>query len=246
MIWLHIKSIFSFRFYHRLAFATRGQMIAFGIYLFMLSLVVFYFFAGSYIDKNLPVLLKNFPEVTFEKGVLTAPKNAVSVTVPDSNVKLVFDASRTTPPTQDDMVKEQILMLVSGNKLYMPAANGVQSRELPPQLTFVTSQDNLAKQKDSLASALMVMACLSALVAIPFVMLFGFCVAGAVGMFFKLLTRSALPRRIIFKWAFFMLGPLSALWYARLYWNIPLFTFAQIILCLIYMQQIFNTLPEEK
>lgn len=246
MIWLHIKSILSFRFYHRLAFATRGQMIAFGIYIFMLSLIVFYFFAGSYIDKNLPVLLKNFPEVTFEKGVLTAPKKEVSVTVPESDVKLVFDSSRATPPTQADMVNGQILMLVSGNKLYMPAANGVQSREIPPQLNFVTSQDNLAKQKDTLASALTAVAFMSALFAIPFIMLFGFCVAGAVGMFFKLFTRSALPRRIVLKWAFFMLGPLSALWYARLYWNIPLFTFAQIILCLIYMQQIFNTLPEEK
>ena len=135
---MHIKSILSFRFYHRLAFATRGQMIAFGIYIFMLSLIVFYFFAGSYIDKNLPILLKNFPEVTFEKGVLTTPKNVVSVTVPGSDVKLVFDSSRATPPTQADMVNGQILMLVSGNKLYMPAANGVQSREIPPQLNFVT------------------------------------------------------------------------------------------------------------
>ena len=70
--------------------------------------------------------------------------------------------------------------------------------------------------------------------------------AAAAGLFFKLLSRRAVPNRIIFKWAFFMLGPLCALWYARLWVNIPLFSLAQVILCLIYMQQIFNTLPEEK
>ena len=77
-------------------------------------------------------------------------------------------------------------------------------------------------------------------------MLFGFCLAGATGLFFKLLYRSYVPRAAVLKWAFFMLGPLSALWYVRMWVNIPLFTFAQVILCIIYMQQIFNTLPEER
>ena len=48
------------------------------------------------------------------------------------------------------------------------------------------------------------------------------------------------------KWAVFLMGPLSALWLVHLFVGVPLFTLAVIIVCIIYMQQIFNTLPEAK
>lgn len=246
MLLAHLKTIFSFRFYHRLAFATRGQLFGFGAYLFLLSVIVFHFFAEAYIRENLPVLLKNFPQVTFEKGVLTEPKTPVSVSVPQSDFKIVFDASLTTPPTLKEMTDSRTLMLVTGDKLYMPGSGGVQSRTLPQTLTFTASQENLEKEKNTLAGALAAVGFLTSLFAVPLVMFFGFCIAGAAGLFFKLLTRSSVPRAVVLKWAFFMLGPLAALWYVRMWINIPLFTFAQVILCLIYMQQIFNTLPEEK
>ncbi len=246
MFLLHLKTIFSFRFYHRLAFASARQMAAFGIYLFMLSLIVFYFFSNAYINENLPVFLKNFPEVSFEKGVLTSPQAPVSVSVPQSDFKIVFDASLKTPPTNEEMIESNTLLLVSGNKAYMPSSGAVQQTELPSTLTFVSSQENLEKEKDILSGAMGAVAFLTSLFAIPIMMLFGFCIAGATGLFFKLFYRSHLPRSIILKWAFFMLGPLCALWYIRLWVTIPLFTFAQVILCIIYIQQIFNTLPEEK
>ena len=246
MLFAHLKTIFSFRFYHRLAFASARQMAAFGIYLFMLSLIVFYFFSNGYIEKNLPVLLKNFPQVTFEKGVLTAPKTPVSVTVPQSDFNLVFDASLTTPPTAEQMLKNKTFLLISGNQAYMLSSGGIQQTALPPTLNFVTSQENLNKEKDTLSEALSAVCFLTSLLLIPLLMLFGFLLAGTVGLFFKLFYQSRLPRAVVLKWAFFLLGPLCALWYARLWWNIPLFTLAQVILCIIYMQQIFNTLPEER
>ncbi len=246
MLWAHLKTIFSFRFYHYLSFATGRQMAVFGIYLFMLSSIVFYFFSNGYINQNLPLLLKNFPQVTFEKGVLTQPQQAVSVSLPQSDLKLVFDASLKTPPSAEEMLKNNTLGLITGNKIYVPSANGLDQTELPETLNFITSQENLEKQKEVLAATLSAFALFTSLFAIPLVMLFGFCTAGAIGFFFKLIRRSYVPRAVVLKWAFFMLGPLSALWYLRLWFNIPLFTLAQVILCIIYMQQIFNTLPEEK
>lgn len=222
-------------------------MAAFGLYLLMLSLIVFYFFSNSYIHQNLPVLLKNFPEVTFEKGVLTAPETPVSVSIPQSDFKITFDASLKTPPSAQEMKRNNTLLLFSGNKAYMlSSSDRIEQTELPVSFGFISSQENLNKEKETLVGVLGAFSFLTSLFLIPMLMLFGFCLASAAGFFFKLFYRSHLPRRIIFKWAFFMLGPLSALWYLRLWINIPLFSFAQVILCIIYMQQIFNTLPEEK
>ena len=221
-------------------------MAGFGIYLFFLSTLVFYFFSNAYIQDNLPVLLKNFPQVTFEKGVLTAPAQPVSVSVPQSDFKLVFDASCPVPPSGEEMLKTNTLLQVCKDTVYMPSSGGVQQQKLPESFSFVSSQENLAKQQESLAAALGAVAFLTSHFVIPKMMLFGFCVAGATGLFFKMLYRSSVPRKLVLKWAFFMLGPLSALWYVRLWYPIPLFTFAQVILCVIYMQQIFNTLPEER
>ena len=246
MIWTHLKTIFSFRFYHILAFSSRRFMVGFGIYLFFLSSIVFYFFSNGYIEKNLPILLKNFPQVTFEKGVLTQPQTPVSVSVPQSDFKITFDASLKTPPSAEEMLRSNTLMLISGNKLYMAGSGGLQTQEMPNTFSFVTSQENLAKAQDTLSAALSAVAFLTSLLVLPFMLLFGFCLAGATGLFFKLFYRSPVPRGLVLKWAFFMLGPLSALWYIRLWYPIPLFTFAQLILCVIYMQQIFNTLPEVK
>lgn len=246
MLWLHFKTIFSFSFYKRLLFASRKQMIAFGVYLFLLSVLVFHFAADHHIEKNLPILLKNFPQVTFEKGVLTAPQEPLSVTIPQTDFRIVFDAARQVPPTQSEMAEKGILMLVTGNQMYMPTSAGVQAQPIPAEATFTTTQEFLAKQQDTLEFSLSAISFMASLMIIPFVLLFGFCVASAVGLFFKLLGGLFIPRAAIFKWAFFILGPFCALWYVRLWFYIPLFTLAQVILCIIYVQQIFNTLTEEK
>jgi len=246
MFGAHLKTIFSFRIYHRLAFATRGQTAWFASYLFFLSLLIFHFAAAAHIRENLPVLLKNFPQVTFEKGFLTQPKEPVSMTVPQTDFIITFDASRQTPPTLAEMTEKKQLMLVSQNRLYMPSSSGVQSREIPPAADFTASPDFLNRHRQDISAALGAVGFFASLLLVPFIMLFDFCVAAAVGLFFKLITRSAVPRGVVFKWAVFMLGPLAALWYVRLWINIPLFTLAQIILCIIYMQQIFNTLPEDR
>lgn len=229
-----------------MAFATRGQTIWFAVYLFFLSLIVFHFAAGARIRENLPVFLKNFPTVTFEKGVLTAPKTPVSAPLAQSGLVITFDAARKTPPTLAEMTEKRQLMLFSQNRVYMPSAAGVQSRPLPPEMTFSATPAFLAKHQRDIAAALKAAALLTAILLIPLIMLFDFCLAAAAGMLFKLITRAPVPNGVIFKWAAFLLGPLAALWYARLWFYIPLFTLAQIILCLIYIQQIFNTIPEDR
>ena len=245
MIWAHLQTIFSFRVYHTLVHTSRRQRVWFAIYLFLLGTLIFHLFTGGYLRRNLPVFLKNFPQVTFENGILTAPQKTVSAPIPDGPFQITFDAARLTPPTNEELIENHILIFVTQNTLYMPGSTMVQSQSLPPSLTFSTTQDFLQQHQATLAASLRLMAFTASLIFIPLIFLFDFCIAGAVGLFFNLLRAQRVPRGRVLTWAFFMLGPLSALWMVRLWVNIPLFTFAQVILCIIYMQQIFNTLPEE-
>ena len=246
MIWAHLQTIFSFRAYHRLALATRLQCLGFAAYLCLLSLLVFYGFSSGYIRRNLPIFLKNFPQVTFEKGVLTAPAQPVYAYLPDGPFKIEFDTTRKTPPGNRELIEKNILASVAGNTVYMPGSTVVQARPLPATLSATTSQEFLIKNQPFLAGILGVAAFMAALFLIPLTLLFDFFMAATVGFVFNLINHRRVPRAIVLRWALFLLGPLTLLWFVRLWYTIPLFTLAQIILCIIYMQQIFNLLPEEK
>ncbi len=246
MLWIHLQTIFSFRSYHKLAFATRGQLIGFIVYLWMLSLLVFYGCTTGWVKKNLPTFLKNFPQITFDKGVLTAPEKTIYAYLPQSDFKIAFESARQTPPALQEFAQQNVLLWVGQNTLYMPGANSVQTRPLPPTLSATTTPDFLAKNQPLLGTALTATALFSALFFIPLVFIFTWCLAATVGLFFKLITLSPIPRATIARWALLLQGPLALLWYVRLWYNIPLFMLAQTILCIIYMQQIFNLLPEGK
>ena len=240
MLYIYLKSLFSFRFYHRLIFAPGRTVVFFGLFLAVLSVIMCYFASGSYVQKNVPPLLKNFPQVTFEKGVLTAPDKPVDARIPHTDFKITFDASAQMPPTNQTLIQNRTLAWINKNTIYVPSAGALQQKPIPADFSFVTSQENLEKQKDLIASSVRVVLFFFALFAIPFVAFFNFCLAAAVGMMFKVLRRTPVPNKVVFKWAFFLLAPLSALWYVHLWAPIPLFGFAQLILCIIYMQQIFN------
>lgn len=246
MLLAYLQSVFSFRSYHRLALTSRKAQIGFMLFIFLLSLIIFYFFTGSYLRRTLPAFIKNFPQITFEKGVLTAPNQLVTAPLPGNDFSLAFEAARTTPPTFNEMAEKGWIMLVTGKTIYMPGSGTVQTQTVPEQLSFTTSPAFLAQHQSTLASLLKLMAMMFALFFIPLTLAFDFCLACTIGMLFNLLTRRAVSLGVITRWAVFLLGPLSLLWYVRLWWNIPLFTFAQGILCIIYIQQIFNTLPEGK
>ena len=151
MLLIHLRSIISFAFYHKVAFVKKRLMVLFGLYLFFLSLLIAYFVGGSYVNKNLPALLKAFPEVTFENGILTAPDHAVSVSFPNNPVKLIFDASKEAvpPPVSADTP----VIWVHNNQILITANGRSQVQPLPADLSFVSSQENLSKYKSALLSS---------------------------------------------------------------------------------------------
>ena len=240
MIYLYIKSLLSFRFYHRLAFAARRHIVLYALFLFALSVLMVYFAAGSYASKNIPLLIRNFPEITFEKGVLTAPDKPVSVQIPHTPFNITFDASAQSVPANQQLADAQTLAWINKNTIYVPSSRQLQQRTIPADFSFTASQENLNKEKDFLISAVRITLVTFSFFMIPLIMLVSFIMASCVGFAFKIWTGCSVPNKVVFKWAFFLLGPLSVLWYVRLWIPIPLFVLASTILCIIYMQQIFN------
>ena len=246
MLWIHLQTLFSFRVYHRLVYTNRWHILGFWVYLTMLSVLVFYVFSGSFIKRTITPFLKNFPQVTFEKGILTAPTNPVYAFLPQSRLKIGFDAGRQTPPTSQELIQNDLLALFTKDTVYTPTASAVQMRKLPNTMSVTTSQDFLNQYRPLITQTLRAFIFVASLLFIPLVLVFDFCLAGAVCFFFNIWTQRHIPQRVLLRWAVFLLGPLSVLWYIRLWYDIPLFSLAQLILCIIYVQQIFNLVPEGK
>ncbi len=244
MFWVHLKTVFSFRIYHRLLLTTRAQRVGFIIYLLLLSWLVFYVFISGQISRKLPVFLRHFPQITFEKGVLVKPQTPVYAYVPGSDLNLAFDAARQTPPSTRELVEHNTLALVAQNTVYMPGSPSVQTYRVPPSFSAVITPDFLTQYTAQLSGSLKAAFLLAALLIIPFIFLFDFCLAATVGVFFNLLAQRPVNSQAVWVWALFLQGPLAVLWYIRLWYAIPLFTLAQLILCIIYIQQIFNLTSE--
>ena len=242
MLLIHLRSVISFAFYHQIVFVKKRLMAFFGLYLFFLSLLISYFVGGAYINKNLPGLLKSFPEVTFQNGVLTAPEHSVSVPIKNPAIQFIFDASKDAVPPA--VSNDTLLLWVHGNQLLLSTGGRSQIQTFPPDFSFVTSQENLTKYQPMLLSSARLSLLFFSAFFILISLFLAFGMAFCVGILFKIIRGRKIPYAILARWAFFMLGPISLLWYLRLWINIPLFAFAQLILCVIYMQQIFNLLPE--
>ncbi len=244
MLFIHFKTLFSLRFYHRLAQLKIPYVVGFATYLFLLNMLVLFFFTGSVLKTNLPVFLKNFPQVTFENGVLTQPQQAVSAPIPNTDFKIVFDAAADKAPSAEELIQNNTLAWVHKNQLYVPSSTGLQIQELPNTLNFTSDPQTIEKYQKSLLVSLRIAAFLVSLFFLALFLLFDYALALGVLFFFNVWKGFPLANPILFKLSVFLLGPLSVLFFVHLWVTVPLFSVAQIILMIIYVQQIFNTIPE--
>ncbi len=244
MLFIHFKTLFSFKFYHRLAQLSAKQAAAFAGYLFVLSVLIVFFFTGTLLKRNLPLFLKNFPQITFEKGVLTAPQEPVSAPIPGTDFKIVFDAAAQMPPSAEELIKQNAVAWVHQNNVYIPSQDTLQIQKLPPTLNFTSSQEVLNKYAPTLSASLRAAFFITSFLFLALLLLYEFGLALCVTLFFNIFHHGFFTKIMMLKLAAFLLGPLTTLFWLRLWIPIPLFTLAQVLLCIIYVQQIFNTKSE--
>lgn len=244
MLFIHFKTIFSFSFYYRLLQLSPKRIVGFVLYLYVLFVAILFLFCGVLIHKNLPVFLKNFPQVTFEKGVLTAPEQTVFAQIPSTDFKIMFDAKATVPPTTQELLKKNVVVWVNRDGLYIPSGNNLQVQKLPADFNFTSSPDMLEKNKAMISASLRASLFIISLPLVALLLGCDFAMAVGVLLCFNIWKGGLLPKITILKIAAFLLGPLVVLWLVHLWVNIPLFALTQLILCIIYAQQILNAQPE--
>lgn len=245
MISLYFQSVFSFAAYHRLRTLGRWKTALFALYLLLLGTLVFNVWFAVELHNKLPVLIKNFPSVTFVQGTLTAPEKPVTVAVPGTDFTAVFDAQAQTPPSRDTFLQKRIMAFVTGNKIYMLSGTGLQSQMIPKQFNVQLTPQKLQEYQPVIRSVLQTAAFFGSFFALGLYLLFSFCLAGSLLYLWAGFKRVFLPLPVIVRWAVLLQGPSLTLWLVNLLWGVPLFLFGLFILFMIYIQQIFNFFSQE-
>ena len=246
MISIFFQSVFSFRSYHRLRALGPWRTGLFVFYLLLLGVLTLNIWFAVQLNEKLPVFLRAVPELTFEKGVLTAPEKTLSVNIPGADFTAVFDATAKNPPSRQEFINKRILFFIGGNKIYTVSVAGVQSQTLPPRLNMKVTPQLLEKYTPSIKSVLQAAAFFGSFLALGLFFLFSFLLAASAVYMWSGWRRTPLPAGVILRWAALLQGPALALWMVNLFWGVPLFVFGIFILFMIYTQQIFNVMPEEK
>lgn len=246
MISLYFQSIFSFASYHRLRTLGRWKTALFAFYLLLLGTLVFNLWFAVQLHDKLPVLINQFPSLTFDKGTLTAPDKPVTVKIPGTDFIAVFDAQAPNPPSRDEFLQKHIMAFVSGNKIYMISGSGLQSQVLPKQFSAQVGPQWLKKYESTIRNIFQTAAFFGSFLALGLYLLFSFCLAGSLIYLWAGFKRILLPAPVIVRWAVLLQGPSLTLWIVNLLWGVPLFLFGLFILFMIYIQQIFNFFPREQ
>ena len=243
MIGIWFYTLFDFRSYHALRQAKPWRTILFAVYLLLIGVLIFNLYFAWQVHKQLPVFIKNFPTITFDKGKLIAPDKAVSLSIPNTDYMLVFDANAKNPPSQQDFLDKKIIAFIAADHFYMPSVSGVNAQLVPSQIDGAFDSQRLQTYAPTIRSLLHTMAFFGAFLVVGSFLLFSILMAAAVVFFWSGMTRKRFPAGTIWRWAVFLQGPALILWMIHFIWGVPLFTFAMFILFNIYIQQICNTLP---
>ncbi len=246
MILLFFQSIFSFRSYHRFSTLGPWKTAFFVFYIWLLGLLCFNIWFTLQLQQQLPAFLKTVPELSFEKGTLTGPEQAVTLAIPQTGMSVVFDAHAQRTPTREDFINRQLLAFVTQNRIYTVSSFGVQSQQLPANFTLHITQSWLQQNMASIRGALQGAGFFGSALAMGLFLLFSFFLAASSVYLWSAWKRTLLPPGTVLRWAAFLQGPALALWLVNLLWGVPLFLFGLFILYMIYIQQIFNLMPEKK
>ncbi|MBQ7907908.1 MAG: DUF1189 family protein [Elusimicrobiaceae bacterium] len=237
---------FWFPFYHHFSRVRAWKMAMFALWIILVGMLVFNVYFILQLNKRLPVFLASLPAVTFANGQMTAPSQRVSVQIPQTPYQIVLDPHAAASPSYQTFFDEKIMVFISKNHIYMPAVSSVQSQPIPTDWNLTLTPSWLQEKQDEIASVLQTIFFVASFFVLISFFLGSFCMAGAVLFLWQGLSRKPVPLPVRLRWAVILQGPALTLWIINLFVSVPLFLFAIFILFMMYSQQIYNTLPEEK
>ena len=245
MLAVWFKTIFSFTAYHQLGKVSAWKTAFFMLYVGLVGILVFNVYFAWQIHQKLPVFIRNFPTITFEKGQLLTQEK-ITLSIPGTSQQIILATSSDDPPTKQEFLDKQIALFVQNNRLYMPSMTGVSSQPIPSEIDGKIDTQTLQTHAQTLRNLLQTVICIGSFLLVGAFFLFSYFMAWTLCFFWQGFQRATLPLGLITRWAVFLQGPALVLWIINLIYSVPLFVFAVFILFNIYVQQIFNTLPDHR
>lgn len=245
MLWAYIQS-FSFPAYHRFSRISVWKTGLFALWILLVGVLVLNIYFILQIRQKLPPFLATLPPITFENGQMLAPQNKVALSVPDTPYQIILDATAQQPPAYQTFLEQQIMLFLSKEHIYVPSVSSVQAQPIAKEWNVEITPQWLKENTKNIASVLQTIFFFTSFLVLGFFLLGSFAMAAAVIFLWQGLNRQAVPLGVRLRWAVFLQGPALTLWIINLWVGVPLFLFAVFILFMMYGQQIYNTLPQEK
>ena len=144
-----IKAIYSIKFYLQTLKEPLWKAFLFFVYLFALGTLFLSFYVPIKVKPVVADIITQVaeitPEININKGVITVNDNKRLEIAPQvlEGYKIIFDTASEEPGYPTQMEKENILMYVNKDKIYVSYNGQFQEKEIPDNADFTFSREIL-------------------------------------------------------------------------------------------------------
>lgn len=155
-----IKVVYSIKFYLQTLKEPLWKAFLFFVYLFALGAIFLTIYIpiaiGPKVDEALVQVAEIMPDITVSEGVITVNNNKKLV-IDDKILqgrKIIFDTGSTEPGYPTQMNKENVVLYVNKNSVYMSYNGNFQENTLQDDIDFHVSKQILLDNKTQIANTI--------------------------------------------------------------------------------------------
>jgi len=152
-----IKAIYSIKFYLQTIKEPLWKAFLFLVYLFVLGSIFFTLYVPVSVKPDIINVITEIaeitPEINIDKGIITVNNNQRLEIAPQilEGYKIVFDTASTEPGYPTQMEKDNVLMYVNKNKVFVTYNGQFQENELPTNANLKFSKDIILQNQTQIA-----------------------------------------------------------------------------------------------
>lgn len=208
-----IKTLYSIKFYLQTLKESLGKAFGFVAYLFVLGSIFLILYTPG---KLKPLLAEGVdqianivPEIKVSQGVITANDNKRLVISPKEleGYKIIFDTASTEPAYPTQMQKENILMYVNKNTVYVFANGQFQQNTVQKDFEMEVSKEILMAKKDQIVKTLAAVLVIIFILTLALHITFFIIIALLVAFIINVVTKANLSFKELLTLALYLQGP---------------------------------------
>ena len=155
-----IKTLYSIKFYLQTLKEPLWKAFCFVAYLFVLGAIFLTIYTpiklNQPLNQGVEFIANYIPNIKISNGVITANNNTKITISPQElqGYKIIFDTASTEPAYPTQMQKENILMYVNQNTVYVLANGQFQQNVIQKNFEFEISKKTLLENKEQIVKSL--------------------------------------------------------------------------------------------